>query len=413
MITLRQSTASQEVPLGHFVDDTDGKTAETGLTIANTDIKVWKSGTTTLANKNSGGATHISGGIYYAVLDATDTDTVGPLSIFVHVAGALPVLVDCEVLTADAFDNKDISGFVRRGTAQAGAAGTITLDASASAVDDFYNGTVIQLISGTGVGQARVINNYVGATKVASVAENWATTPDNTSVFVILPSGNAIPDVNVTTIAAGAITAAAIATGAIDADAIAADAVTEIQTGLATAAALTTVDDFLDTEMAAVLAAVDTEVAAIKAVTDQFVFGTANRVDAQVYGMEANVVSATAIANDAIAAAKIATGAITAAKFAAGAIDAAAIGTGAIDADSLAADASTEIVAAVFARAFSAAYGSFTFEQLIMIMVSVLAGKASGMAGTTATFRNLADSGNVVVATVDADGNRSAVTRTP
>jgi len=54
-IYLKQSTASQEIPLGVFVDETDGKTAETGLTIANTDIKLWKTGATTLANKNSGG----------------------------------------------------------------------------------------------------------------------------------------------------------------------------------------------------------------------------------------------------------------------------------------------------------------------------------------------------------------------
>jgi hypothetical protein len=53
-------------------------------------------------------------------------------------------------------------------------------------------------------------------------------------------------------IASDAITAAKIATGAIDADAIAADAVTEIQSGLATAAALDTVDNFLDTEIAAI-----------------------------------------------------------------------------------------------------------------------------------------------------------------
>jgi len=64
-------------------------------------------------------------------------------------------------------------------------------------------------------------------------------------------------------VAAGGITAASIATGAVDADAIAADAVTEIQSGLATAAALDAVDNFLDTEVAAILAAVDTEVAAI------------------------------------------------------------------------------------------------------------------------------------------------------
>jgi len=78
---LRQSTASQEITLGPFLDDTDGKTAETGLTIANTDIKLWKSGGTTESDKNSGGATHIAGGRYYAVLDATDTNTVGMLEI--------------------------------------------------------------------------------------------------------------------------------------------------------------------------------------------------------------------------------------------------------------------------------------------------------------------------------------------
>jgi len=101
---LRQSTASQEVVLGIFVDATDGSTAETGLTIANTDIKVWKSGATTLANKNSGGGTHISGGIYSAVFDATDTDTIGPLKAFVHVSGALPVVLHCVVLDEAVYD---------------------------------------------------------------------------------------------------------------------------------------------------------------------------------------------------------------------------------------------------------------------------------------------------------------------
>ena len=104
-IRLKQSTASQEIPLGVFVDSTDGNTAETGLTIANTDIKLWKSGATTLANKNSGGATHISGGIYYAVLDATDTNTLGSLVVFVHVAGALPVRVECEVVPANVYES--------------------------------------------------------------------------------------------------------------------------------------------------------------------------------------------------------------------------------------------------------------------------------------------------------------------
>jgi hypothetical protein len=124
MIYLRQSTASQEVILGPFVDSTDGNTQKTALTIANTDIKIWVSGATTLANKNSGGATHISGGIYYAVLDATDTATIGPLVIFVHVATALAVRVACMVLDEAVYDAW--FGTVALATATNITAGTIT-----------------------------------------------------------------------------------------------------------------------------------------------------------------------------------------------------------------------------------------------------------------------------------------------
>lgn len=103
-IPLKYNTASQEIPLGYFVDSSDGDTEETGLTINNTDIKLWKSGATTLANKNSGGATHISNGLYYCTLDATDTNTYGPLVIFVHVSGALACRVECTVMEANAYD---------------------------------------------------------------------------------------------------------------------------------------------------------------------------------------------------------------------------------------------------------------------------------------------------------------------
>ena len=76
---------------------------------------------------------------------------------------------------------------IRSSTAQAGAAGTITLDASASAVDDFYNDTLIVLTGGTGVGQVRRIRDYVGATRVATIIPVWTTNPDVTSTFAILP----------------------------------------------------------------------------------------------------------------------------------------------------------------------------------------------------------------------------------
>lgn len=104
MIPLRQSTASQEIPLGYFLDSTDGDTEETALTIANTDIKLWKNGAVALAAKNAGGAVHMSDGVYYAALDATDTGTLGPLIIFVHVAGALTARLECVVYPAPVYD---------------------------------------------------------------------------------------------------------------------------------------------------------------------------------------------------------------------------------------------------------------------------------------------------------------------
>lgn len=107
---LRQSTASQEILLGPFVDATDGDTAETALTIANTDIKIFKEGGTTLLDKNNGGATHISNGYYSAVLDATDTNTVGQLEVNVKVAGALAVRRSYQVVEEAVYDALFASG---------------------------------------------------------------------------------------------------------------------------------------------------------------------------------------------------------------------------------------------------------------------------------------------------------------
>lgn len=76
---------------------------------------------------------------------------------------------------------------IRSNTLTAGAAGTATLDAGASAVTDFYVNCLLYLTGGTGVGQARFITAYNGSTKVATTSVNWKTTPDNTSTFAIIP----------------------------------------------------------------------------------------------------------------------------------------------------------------------------------------------------------------------------------
>lgn len=84
--------------------------------------------------------------------------------------------------TSGAVNGIVIGALVRADTAQAGAATTITLDAAASATNDFYKGMYVITTGGTGPGQIRQITGYVGATKVATVAA-WGTNPDVTTTF--------------------------------------------------------------------------------------------------------------------------------------------------------------------------------------------------------------------------------------
>ena len=101
---LKQSTVVN-VPIGRFVDSTDGNTEETALTINNTDIKLFKEGAVNVVSKNSGGATHMANGLYYMTLDTTDTSTLGKLEVHVHVSGALPVMRQFHVLPANVYDS--------------------------------------------------------------------------------------------------------------------------------------------------------------------------------------------------------------------------------------------------------------------------------------------------------------------
>lgn len=113
------------------------------------------------------------------------------------------------------------------------------------------------------------------------------------------------------------------------------------------------------------------------------------------------------IANNAITAASIATGAIDADAIADGAIDAGAFAADAITAAKVAADVGTEIAAAVMA---SNVEGTVTLTESMRLQNAALLGKASGLGTTTAVYRDLADTKDRITATVDADGNRTAVT---
>ena len=71
------------------------------------------------------------------------------------------------------------------GAAQAGSSTTITLKSTASATNNIYNGMYVTITGGTGVGQVRIIQSYVGSTKVATVDIPFTTAPNSTSNYSI------------------------------------------------------------------------------------------------------------------------------------------------------------------------------------------------------------------------------------
>lgn len=174
------------IVLGPFLDDTDGKTAETLLSIAQADVRLSKNAGAFEPKNSATSASHLENGYYAVPLSATDTGTNGILSVAVSKAGALPVWGDFLVVPANVYN----------------------------------------AICGE-TGQIRA--NVVQVSDDANAADNLEAACDGTSYNI---GGGAVVAASVTgsvgSVAAGGITANSIATNAIDADALAADAVNEI-----------------------------------------------------------------------------------------------------------------------------------------------------------------------------------------
>jgi len=138
MNILKQSTAAT-IKFGPMVDDADGKTAETALTISQADIRLSKNGGDFAQTHNATGATHDENGYYDIPLDTTDTGTLGRLRVAVSESGALPVWQDFLVVTANVYDSLvggsdklDVNAAELGGTAQTGN----DVGAELEAVDD-------------------------------------------------------------------------------------------------------------------------------------------------------------------------------------------------------------------------------------------------------------------------------------
>lgn len=104
-LLLKQSTAIT-LMIGPFLDDTDGKTAENGLTIEDTEVFLSKNGGALAAKNDATDCTNDSLGYYTCPLNATDTGTLGRLQLMVHESGALPVYHEFMVVTAHVYDSQ-------------------------------------------------------------------------------------------------------------------------------------------------------------------------------------------------------------------------------------------------------------------------------------------------------------------
>lgn len=171
---LKQNTAVT-IQLGPFIDATGVGAAATGLTITPSECKLSKNGGTLAAKNEATNLAHDANGMYKALLDATDTNTVGILTIIPAdtAVGHQPFSQNYMVLPANVYDS----------------------------------------LMGTD-------NLEIDVKQVAGAAVNTAS---------------AQLGVNVVSLTSGAITAAALAADAIGASELAADAAAEIATAVVTA----------------------------------------------------------------------------------------------------------------------------------------------------------------------------------
>jgi len=100
-----EQSAAVTVTIGPFVDWSNATTPETGLTIAQGTVQLSKNGGA-FAQKNFASScitSDISMGFYQCGLNATDTGTLGLLTMSVYTWGALPVRHDWLVVPAHVY----------------------------------------------------------------------------------------------------------------------------------------------------------------------------------------------------------------------------------------------------------------------------------------------------------------------
>lgn len=157
------------------------------VTGATCDSEISKNGDTGVDCTNEGTeipfTTATNKGMYFLTLTVNEmTANVVAITIYPDSGKATPVVLYPRRLVP-----------LRTDTAQGGAAGYITLDASAGTLNDKWNGCLCVAVIDGNV-EARIIDDYNGSNQQASVTPDWNVVPDADDPFVIyLPEGIQIP----------------------------------------------------------------------------------------------------------------------------------------------------------------------------------------------------------------------------
>jgi hypothetical protein len=346
MTVFLRQSTAVDLAIGPFLDASDGVTIEDGLTLSQADVRLKKNNGNWAQINDNTSATHEEFGWYEKEFDATDTNTVGRLVVSVTEAGALPVWHEFWVLEEAIFD----------ALFAASATGALPVSAGGIVAATFAADVDAEILSYIVDDATRIdasdLNTEIDALKDGGrldlLVDGIKAQTDG------LPSDPADASViaarfdTLDTSVADLPTNAELATALGTADDAVLTAINDLPTNAELATALGTADD-------AVLA----QVALVKAKTDLI---PADPADAS---------------------------------------DIAAL----IDA----LPTSAENAAALLDFANGVETG-LTPKQALRLMAAALLGKASGLATTTAVYRDVGDSKDRITATVDADGNRSAVT---
>lgn len=242
MLFIRQG-ATHKVVIGPAVAVGDGFTPVTNLAVSSADeaeVILHDNGTVVDISGYTFAAITTADGYYHLTLQSGISNTVGHMTVVINDDSLiLPIRQDFTVLEEAAYDAMFASSADPKADINVG-----SIDANA-------------------ITATSIASDAITAAKIADGAIDAATFAAGAITATVIATGAIDADA----IADGAIDAGAFAADAITAAKIAADVTTELQSGLATSAALATVDTVVD---------------AIKVQTDKLTFTVANQLDANV-----------------------------------------------------------------------------------------------------------------------------------